>query len=363
MALEDWTLPPRPRKGRGAVSNPDGRFESRRHVALDDGWAREGEDDGPAPRTVLTPDASRSVIVRNDSPDVPFEQSINPYRGCEHGCVYCFARPTHAYLGLSPGLDFETRIQYKPEAARLLAAELARPGYRCRPIALGVNTDAYQPAERRLRVTRALLEVLAEHRHPVSLITKAALIERDLDLLAPMAAQGLVEAAVSITTLDAGLARRLEPRAASPQRRLEVVERLARAGVPVTVLVAPVIPALTEGEVEGILEAAAARGAAAAGYVMLRLPHEVKDLLREWLEHHAPGRASHVMSLLQAMRGGRDYEARFGTRMRGRGPFAELVSRRFELACRRLGMNAEARELDCSQFRVAARSGDQMALF
>lgn len=361
MSSYGSTLPPRPRKGRGAVSNPEGRFESHRREAVDDGWYRDPETEPLV--TELMVDAARSLIVRNDSPDVPFEQSVNPYRGCEHGCVYCFARPSHAYLGLSPGLDFESRILYKPEAPRLLAQALARRGYRCRPIALGVNTDAYQPVERRLRITRGLLEVLAEHRHPVSLITKSALIERDLDLLSDMAGTGTVEVMISVTTLQSDLARRLEPRAAAPARRLETLRRLAEAGVPVGVLVAPVIPALTEAELEAILEAAAVAGATSAGYVLLRLPHEVKALFREWLAHHAPDKARHVMSLMQAMRGGRDYDSRFGTRMRGQGPYAELISRRFELACRRLGLDRGHRALDCSGFRPPPGAGEQLGLF
>jgi DNA repair photolyase len=357
----DCSIPAHPRKGRGAVGNPAGRFEALSRTAEDDGWFQEIEAERL--RTSLEVDAARSVISRNTSPDVPFDQSVNPYRGCEHGCVYCFARPTHAYLGLSPGLDFETRLFHKPDAPERLAEELARRGYRCRPIALGINTDAYQPVERRTRLTRRLLEVCAEFRQPVSIVTKSALIERDLDLLASMADQDLVQVMVSVTTLDGGLARRLEPRAAAPARRLRTVSALHRAGVPVGVLCAPVIPVVNDAEIEAIVDAAQLAGAAAAGYVMLRLPHELKGIFREWLQHHLPLKAGHVMSVLQQMRGGRDYEAAFGTRMRGRGPFADLVAQRFALACRRHGLDRGLPPLDCTRFRVPARSGDQLGLF
>ena len=292
---------PRPRKGRGAISNPDGRFEAFRRVAVDDGWARAGADeeeeqDAPGPATTLSPDASRSIIARNDSPDIPFDRSINPYRGCEHGCVYCYARPTHGWLGLSAGLDFETRIFFKPDAARLLRAELARPGYRPAPIAFGTNTDPYQPAERGLRITRALLELLAEHDHPVTIVTKSALVLRDADILGPMSRRRMARVFLSVTTLDRGLARRLEPRASSPARRLEAIAGLAAAGVDVGVMAAPLIPALTDHELEPLLEAAARAGARSAGYTMLRLPHEVKDLFREWLEAHEPLKAARVLA-------------------------------------------------------------------
>lgn len=357
----DCAIPRRPRKGRGAVGNPAGRFEALERAEEDDGWFRE---DAAVPlRTTLAVDAARTVISRNASPDVPFEQSVNPYRGCEHGCVYCFARPSHAYLGLSPGLDFETRLFHKPDAPARLSAELSRPGYRCRPLALGINTDAYQPVERRTRLTRRLLEVCAAFRQPVSIVTKSALIERDLDLLAELAGQGLAQVMVSVTTLDAELARRLEPRAAAPARRLRTLARLRAAGVPAGVLCAPVIPALNDAELETILAEARAAGACAAGYGVLRLPHELKGLFREWLRHHLPLRADHVMSVLRQMRGGRDYESAFGTRMRGRGPFADLVAQRFRLACRRHGYDAGLPELDCSRFRVPARRGAQLELF
>jgi DNA repair photolyase len=352
---------PRPRKGRGASANPDGRYEAWRRESVDDAWSDEPE---PEPlRTTLSPDASRRVITRNDSPDVPFTQSINPYRGCEHGCSYCFARPTHAYLGLSPGLDFETRLSFKPEAARQLAEELARPGYRCEPIALGINTDAYQPAERGLELTRRILEVLQAHGHPVSIVTKSALIERDLDILAPMAVQGLAEVFFSVTTLDPGLARRMEPRAASPRRRIAAMERVAAAGVPTGVLFAPVIPALNDVEMESVLERCAEAGADSAGYVLLRLPRELSELFTEWLEQHYPLKARHVMSLIRQMHGGRDYDARFGRRMRGGGPFAELIARRFASVCRRLELDRPRAVLRTDRFRVPAASGDQLDLF
>ncbi len=323
-------------KGRGALSNPDGRFSRLGSEAVDDGWYAEETPSSIA--THIEPDHARTVITSNDSPDVPFERSINPYRGCEHGCVYCYARPSHAYLGLSSGLDFETRLLYKADAAQRLAEELARPGYVCKPIVLGANTDPYQPIEKRLQVTRSILEVLRECRHPVSVVTKGTLILRDAELLAEMARDGLASVAVSVTTLDAELKRRLEPRAAAPQARLAVVRHLSAAGIPVSVLVAPVIPAITDHELERILEAAAAAGARTAGYVVLRLPHELGALFREWLAEHYPQRAAHVMSLVGALRGGRDNDPRFGFRMRGTGPFAELLRVRFELACKRYGI-------------------------
>ena len=347
-------------KGRGAVINPDNRYEAHTRDAVDDGW---GALDEPAAalHTTLTADASRRVISYNDSPDVPFDRSINPYRGCEHGCVYCFARPTHAWLGLSPGLDFEARLFYKADAAALLRRELAARSYRCAPIAVGINTDAYQPAERRLRITRDVLEVLAEARHPLGIVTKSALVERDLDILAGLASESRAEVAVSITTLDRELARRLEPRAAAPQRRLETVARLREAGVPVSVLVAPVIPVLTDGELEAILQQAREAGARAAGYVMLRLPHELKEMFRAWLAHHEPLKAEHVMNRVRDLRGGRDNDPNFGSRMSGTGPYAELIAQRFRTACRRLGYG-ELPALDCSGFRPP-RTTPQLDLF
>ena len=345
-----------PLKGRGAGSRVAGRFEKRVASREDDGWGSghdfsdaTGESLEPGPATVVTAERARSIISRNDSPDLGFSQSINPYRGCEHGCVYCFARPSHAYLDLSPGLDFETRLFAKTNAAGLLRAELARPRYRCSPIALGVNTDAYQPIERRERITRQLLEVLAEARHPVRLITKNALVLRDLDLIAPMAAQGLAQASVSVTTLDNRLSARLEPRASAPHTRLKTIAALHEAGVPVSVMVAPVIPAITDGEMESILAAAREAGACDAAWVLLRLPHELKEVWREWLAQHYPDRAARVMSLVAQMRGGQDYDSGFGTRMRGEGPFAQLLAARFATARRRSGY-ARMPELDCSRF-------------
>lgn len=334
--------PPRernlPLKGRGALSNPTGRFERRQREAVDDGWYQDEVPDFIP--TSIEPDRARAVITHNDSPDIPFEQSINPYRGCSHGCVYCYARPSHSYVGLSPGLDFETRLLYKRDAGKVLEEELARRGYVCKPITLGANTDPYQPIEREMRVTREILEVLARCRHPVTIITKGALVLRDLDLLADLAKDGLAGVGISVTTLDVSLKRAMEPQAASPRARLEAVRRLNEAGVPTGVLVAPVIPALTDHEMEAILEAAAAAGARWAGYVLLRLPYEVKDLFREWLAAHLPDSADHVMSLIRQMRGGKDYDSSFGTRMRGTGPLAELLRSRFQIACRRLGLGS-----------------------
>jgi len=337
-------------KGRGAASNPEGRFESTTAEAVDDGWERDDES-AARPPTVVTDERARGIISRNDSPDVPFDQSINPYRGCEHGCIYCFARPSHSYLNLSPGLDFETKLFAKTNAAELLRAELARPGYRVSPINLGANTDPYQPIERRYRITRAILEVLAECRHPLTIVTKNALVERDLDLLAALAQQNLVHVFVSVTSLDNRLAAKLEPRASAPHRRIEAIAALNAAGVPCGVLVAPIIPMLTDCWLEQILERAQAAGATVAGYTLLRLPWELKDLVREWLELHFPERAEHVMSLVRQMRGGRDNDPRFGSRMRGEGPFAELIRQRFAVACRRFGF-AQTRNLalDCSRF-------------
>ncbi|HEY3785649.1 MAG TPA: PA0069 family radical SAM protein [Steroidobacteraceae bacterium] len=351
----------RPLKGRGALSNPAGRFESAAVEAVDDGWYMEEQPDSIA--TSLQPDRARGIISTNDSPDIPFDQSINPYRGCEHGCVYCYARPSHAYMGLSAGLDFETQLFYKADAAHVLRSELARPGYVCKPIMLGANTDPYQPVERRMRVTRSILEVLTTSRHPVSVITKSASVLRDLDLLTDLARNNLTSVSISITSLQTQTKRTLEPRAASPQARLTAIRKLAEAGVPVGVMVAPVIPALTDHELEDILEAAAAARACWAGYVMLRLPYEVKDLFREWLAEHHPQRAAHVMSLIHDMRGGRDNDARFGTRMRGTGPVADLIRSRFTGACRRLGLESRRRmPLDTTLFRPPAGAGSQMTL-
>jgi DNA repair photolyase len=351
------------RKGRGATANLEGRFERWARQAEDDGWASPDEE-ATAPKTVVTEERAKSAIQRNDSPDIPFTWSINPYRGCEHGCVYCYARPTHAYLGLSPGLDFETRLFAKVNAAELLAEELSRPGYRCEGgITIGANTDGYQPVERKLGITRGILEVLRAAHHPVSIITKNALVERDIDLLAPMAKEGLVEVTVSVTTLDAGIARHMEPRASAPARRIEAIRRLAEAGIPTAVNVAPVIPFLTDSEMEAILEQAGQAGAGGAGYILVRLPWEVKDLFREWLEQRFPLKAAHVMSRIHAMREGRDNDPRFGHRMKGSGEFADLLKRRFELACQRLGISRQRHgALDCTRFSPPHR-GPQLDLF
>jgi len=350
-------------KGRGAASNPEGRFEGVAKTREDDGWHR---DDEPAPRpdTVVTAERARSIISRNDSPDIHFEQSINPYRGCEHGCVYCYARPSHAYLNLSAGIDFETKLFAKTNAAELLRVELAKRGYACSPINLGANTDPYQPIERRYRITRSVLEVLAECNHPCTIITKNALVERDLDLLVPMAKARLVHAFVSVTSLDNRLSSTLEPRASAPHRRLEAVAALNAAGVPCGVMVAPIIPMVTDRWIEQILGRAAVAGARHAGYTILRLPHELKDLFKDWLALNVPERAEHVMSLIRQMRGGKDNDARFGSRMRGEGEFAELVRQRFRLACRRHGINAQ-RELglDMSRFAPPRAASPQGELF
>lgn len=332
---------------------------------VDDGWDRTEDATLPALRTRVTEERPRRVISRNGSPDVPFDLSINPYRGCEHGCVYCFARPTHAYMGLSPGLDFETELFAKRGAAACLREELARADHVCRPIALGVNTDAYQPLERRLGITREILEVLHEASHPVTVVTKSALVERDLDLLAPMARAGLAQVAVSITTLDPELARRLEPRAAAPRRRLETMRRLSDAGVPVSLLVAPLIPVLTDGEMEDLLHAGAGAGALAAGYVLLRLPLEVAELFEDWLRTHVPLKADRVLARIRDSRGGRLYDARFGHRMTGDGPYAQLLRQRFSVARRRAGLSGRMPELDTGQFTPPRRAADagQLDLF
>src|SRR5262247_1520580 len=328
-----------PTKGRGAPSNLEGRYETWKREAFDDGWARD-EEPLPPLKTHVTHERAKSIIARNNSPDIGFDQSINPYHGCEHGCIYCYARPSHAYLGLSPGLDFETRIFAKENAAELLRAELSRPGYRCELISLGANTDPYQPAERKQRITRGILEVLWEFRHPVGIVTKGSLIERDLDLLEPMAAEGLAQVFVSIGTLDGEIARTLEPRAAAPYRRVETVRRLAARGVPVGVFVAPIIPFLNDKDMEAVLEAVAAAGARNASFTLLRLPWEVKDLFKGWLEQHYPLKAAHIMARIRDMRGGRENDPEFGSRMKGEGEYAELLRGRFEIACRRLGLNA-----------------------
>ncbi len=359
---DDLTRPTRI-KGRGAGSNREGRFESVSKTLEDDGWYREDEGT-PRPPTRVSIERARSIISRNESPDIPFNQSINPYRGCEHGCNYCYARPSHSYLNLSPGLDFETKLFAKTNAAERLRAELAKPGYACEPVTLGANTDAYQPIEREYRITREIIEVLHATRHPLTIVTKNALVERDLDLLAPMAKENLVQVFVSIGTLDNRLASTLEPRATAPHRRMQVVANMHAAGVPCGVLVAPIIPAVTDMQIEAVLEQAAANGANIAGYTVLRLPHELKDIFREWLALHVPDRAEHVMSLIRQMRGGRDYDARFGARMRGEGVYADLIRQRFALACRKLGLSrSRDLKLDCSLFVAPRAESPQGDLF
>jgi DNA repair photolyase len=369
-AREDARKPRAPIKGRGAASHISGRFEKTIAHGEDDGWGSvyaNAIDDSldaipPHPDTRVTEERARSIVSRNDSPDVGFSQSVNPYRGCEHGCVYCFARPSHAYLDLSPGLDFETRLYAKTNAAERLRHELSKAGYVPSAIALGINTDAYQPIERRYRITREVLEVLAECRHPVSFVTKSALITRDLDLLAAMAREQLVTVYFSVTTLDNHLAAKMEPRATAPHGKLRAMRALADAGVPVGVMVAPVVPMITDHELEHILEAAHAHGARAAGYVLLRLPHELKQVWREWLQLHYPERAAHVMSLIQQMRGGKDYDSRFGVRSRGEGPFAQLLAQRFQKAHARLGFS-RLPALDASKFVAPLRPSPQGDLF
>jgi DNA repair photolyase len=351
-------------KGRGSTINPEGRFEKWSRDAADDGWFQEPPEQPARPKTVVAIERAKSIISHNDSPDLGFSQSLNPYRGCEHGCVWCYARPSHAYLGLSPGIDFETRLFAKTNAADLLREELSKPGYRCSNLVIGVNTDAYQPIEREHRITRSIIEVCAEANQPIGLITKSALIERDIDLLAPMAQRNLVSTTLSITTLDHGISRHMEPRTSAPARRLLAIERLAKAGIPVNVNVAPVIPFLTDSELESILEGAANAGASTAAYTLLRLPWEVKDIFRAWLEEHFPLKAAHVMSRVHQMRGGRDNDPNFGSRMKGQGLFAELLRQRFDKACERLGLNRResAFDLDCTRFRPPGPKG-QGALF
>jgi len=351
---------------RGALSQMQGRFETVERAAFDDGWAREDEPLEPL-QTTVTVERARSIISKNDSPDIPFDQSINPYRGCEAGCAYCYARPSHSYLELSPGLDFETRIFAKTNAPALLKEELAKPGYKVSPIAFGTNTDCYQPAERKYRITRQIMEILSECNHPLTIVTKFALVERDLDLLAPMARKNLVKVFVSIGTLDRTLARKLEPRAASPQRRLDTLRALSTASVPCGVMVAALIPALNDKTLEHVLEEAAKAGAQEAAYVILRLPNELKDIFKEWLAAHYPERADHVISIVRQMRGGKENDPRFGERMRGTGNFAELISKRFAIACKRFGLNGHGGgrrlpELDCTRF-VAPSPAGQMRLF
>ena len=349
-------------KGRGARSNATGRYEPEVVHDFDDGWTADDAEAAPL-RTQLTPERARTIIARNQSPDIGFDRSINPYKGCEHGCIYCYARPSHAWMGLSPGLDFESRIFWKPDAARLLEQELSRPRYVCKRIHIGGNTDPYQPVERELKSTRGILEVMRRFNHPFSIITKSALIARDLDILGPMGREGLASAFVSVTTLDRALARAMEPRASTPTRRLEAISRLAEAGVPVGVGFAPVIPGLNDHELEDVLAAAKKAGAVTAMYVTLRLPLEIKDLFREWLADARPDRAARVMSLVRQTRGGRDYDPDWSQRMKGSGPVADLIAARFKAAVRRYGLDAPRHELDVTRFRVPPDARPQLDLF
>ncbi len=348
------------RRGRGALSNPSGRYEAQARQEFDDGW--ESLAELPAFRTKVREEPARTIITTNDSPDISFDQSINPYRGCEHGCIYCYARPTHCYLGHSAGLDFETELYAKPNAAELLERELANPRYVPKVIALGTNTDPYQPIERERRITREILSVLARARHPVGIVTKSALVTRDIDILAPMAAQGLAKVAISVTTLDPRIARKMEPRASTPPKRLAALRQLKEAGIPTAVMVAPIVPAINDSEIERILAAASGAGAASAGYVLLRLPLEIKELFREWLATEFPDRAGKVINLMQSMHGGRDYRAEFGLRQRGSGPYAEAIAHRFHLALKRLGLNSEKRSLRTDLFQRPVAKGGQMSL-
>jgi DNA repair photolyase len=357
----DITADTRRLRGRGALSNASSRYDRETRVLVDDGWQSE-EEELPPLKTEVMKDSSRTIITRNNSPDISFSQSINPYKGCEHGCIYCFARPTHAYLGLSPGADFESKLFAKPNAAELLARELSAPGYVPKIIAMGTNTDPYQPTEKRMRITRSILEVLRDFNHPVGIVTKSALILRDLDILAPMAAEGLAKVALSVTTLDRHLARTMEPRASTPGKKLDAIRKLNEAGVPAGVMFAPVIPALNDEELENVLTAAKDAGAVSAGYVLLRLPLEIKDLFREWLEASYPDRAKHVMSLIRQMRGGKDYDSTWHTRMKGTGPYAELISRRFHMAVKRIGLNRESHPLVLNKFKRPPQLGEQLAL-
>jgi DNA repair photolyase len=349
------------RRGRGAQSNASGRYEPLARVAFDDGW--QSLEDLPPFSTSVSVDASRKVITRNESPDIGFDRSINPYRGCEHGCIYCFARPTHAYLGLSPGLDFESKLFVKPDAPALLERELSAPNYTPRTIAIGTNTDPYQPIERRYEIMRQILEVLERAGHPVGIVTKSALVLRDIEILARMAKRNLVKVAISVTTLDPKLARVMEPRAPTPARRIEALRQLSAAGVPTAVMVAPIVPAINDAEIERILDAAAAVGVSGAGYVMLRLPLEVRDLFREWLMANYPDRYRHVFKLVREMRGGKDYDSTWGQRMKGSGPYAWMIGRRFEVACEKLGLNEEKVKLTTEHFRPPRPSAVQLDLF
>lgn len=348
-------------RGRSSPSNESGRFENRKMEKFDDGWPGEG-DPGRA-ETTLTVDTAKTIISRNESPDLKFDRSINPYRGCEHGCIYCFARPSHAYLGLSPGLDFETKLFYKPEATALLRAELSKPGYSPARLQLGANTDCYQPIEKRLEITRQVIQVLSEFGHPLGITTKSHLVTRDIDILAPMARKGLGVVVISITTLDRKLARDMEPRASTPQRRLDAIRQLSQAGIPVIVNVSPIIPGLSDHEIESIVEASAEAGARHAHYSILRLSHELKDIFKEWLGVARPERAERIMSLIRQTRRGKENDARFGLRMVGEGPFADMLIDRFRAAKRRFGLDAKVAPLRTDLFRVPPRPGDQLSMF
>jgi DNA repair photolyase len=351
---------PERNRGRSAGINPSGRFEPVTRHVFDDGW--NSIEDLPPFRTEVQVEKPRTIITRNDSPDISFDRSINPYRGCEHGCVYCFARPTHSYMGLSPGLDFESKLFAKPDAAKLLEKELSKEGYQPRTIAIGTNTDPYQPVERQWRIMREILEVLEARSHPVGIVTKSALVTRDIDILSRMAGRGLAKVALSVTTLDRKLARTMEPRAATPTKRLEAIRQLSDAGIPTSVMVAPIVPGLTDQEVERILDSARAAGAREAGYVLLRLPLEVAPIFKDWLLRHYPDRYRHVMALVRAMRGGKDYDSEWGKRMKGAGPYAWQIGRRFEIAARRLGLNTERRRLRTDLFQPPAKRNEQLML-
>ncbi|MFD1745824.1 PA0069 family radical SAM protein [Rhizobium helianthi] len=348
------------RRGRGAGLNPSGRFEEKRRESFDDGW-QSLEELEPFKTTVQI-EKPKTAITRNDSPDIPFDRSVNPYRGCEHGCIYCFARPTHSYMGLSAGLDFEAKLFAKPDAPRLLERELSKPDYKVKPIAIGTNTDPYQPIEKEWRIMRQLLEVLSKANHPVMIVTKSAMVTRDIDILSDMAAKGLAKVAISVTTLDRKLARTMEPRCSTPEKRLDAIRQLSDAGIPTATLVSPLIPALNDHELERILEAAKAAGASVAGYILLRLPLEVSPLFRDWLLRHYPERYRHVMSLIKSMRGGKDYDAEFGKRMKGEGPYAWQISRRFEMATKRLGLGRRGVALRDDLFIRPDGGGIQLSL-
>jgi DNA repair photolyase len=355
-----FTSVPQMERGRGARVNPSGRFESLTEELVDDGWGSLAEL--PRLKTEIFVETPKTIITRNQSPDISFDRSINPYRGCEHGCVYCYARPAHSYMGLSPGLDFESKLFIKPNAAALLREELTAPNYEPRTIALGANTDPYQPIERTYRITRSVIEVLGEFKHPFGIVTKSYSVTRDIDLLKPLAALGLVKVAVSITTLDPKLARAMEPRASSPAKRLAAIEALSAAGIPTVVMIGPIIPGLNDHEIEVILKAAYAAGAREAGYTMLRLPHEVKDIFKDWLTKEFPDRARKVMALVKSVRGGEENDANFGTRMTGSGPYAWTIGRRFQLAAQRLGLNVRRVKLKTELFKRPVAVGEQLAL-